>query len=202
MTVMAPRDEAELVRMIHTAVCAGRPVAIRYPRGSGQGVPLPADPETVPWGKGELLVEGKDLLILAAGAAVTPALRAAAMLRKRGIAAAVADARFIKPLDADLILSLARRCGRVLTVEENVLAGGFGSAVLELFEDHGELPQLVRRLGVADTFVEHGSQTELRAACRIDADAIADEAAKMCGFGKPFLPALFSGIKSRLDRIV
>jgi 1-deoxy-D-xylulose-5-phosphate synthase len=202
MTVMAPRDEAELARMVRTAVCAGRPVAIRYPRGSGQGVPPPADPEPVPWGKGEQLVEGKDLLILAAGSAVAPALCAAAMLRKRGIAAAVVDARFVKPLDAELILPLARRCGRVLTVEENVLAGGFGSAVLELFEEHGELPQQVRRLGVADTFVEHGSQAELRAACGIDADAIADEAAKMCGLGKTFLPALFSGIKSRLERIV
>ena len=203
MSVMAPRDEAEFVRMLRAAVDARRPVAVRYPRGGVSDDLHPAgDAGPSGWGKGELLVDGRDVLILAVGAAVAPALHAAEELRGRGISAAVVDARFVKPIDAGLILPLAHRIGRVLTVEENVLAGGFGSAVLEMLEEHDEHPSQVRRMGVRDAFVEHGSQGELRAALGLSSDAIAAEAARLCAHAKPFLPAIFNGIRSRLEKIV
>ncbi|HBO68749.1 MAG TPA: 1-deoxy-D-xylulose-5-phosphate synthase, partial [Deltaproteobacteria bacterium] len=202
MSVMAPRDEAEFVRMLRTAVGAGRVAAIRYPRGSGPGVPIPADPEPIPWGKGEMLVEGRDLLILAIGATVLPSLHAASELRKRGISAAVIDARFVKPLDAELICPAVHRIGRVLTVEENLLAGGFGSAVLEMLEEHGEQPQSFRRLGIRDIFVEHGSQDELRAENRLTPEDIVAEALRVCAHGKAILPTILNGIRSRLEKIV
>ncbi|MBI5420492.1 MAG: 1-deoxy-D-xylulose-5-phosphate synthase [Deltaproteobacteria bacterium] len=202
MSVMAPGNESELVRMLRTAVYAGRPAAIRYPRGSFTGAGLEAPTKPIPWGKAELSADGKDLLILAIGTTVAPSLYAAEELGKRGISAAVVNARFVKPLDADLILSLAHRTGRVLTVEENVLAGGFGSAVLEMFEEHGWHPGVFRRLGIRDTFVEHGSQAELRDAHGLNADAVVAEGMRICGHGKTFLPSLFNGIRSRLERIV
>ncbi len=202
MSVMSPRDEDEFVRMLRAAVDSGRPVAVRYPRGAVAGICQPGESGPLAWGKGALLEDGKDLLVLAVGAAVAPALRASVELRGRGISAAVVDARFVKPLDAELILPLARRIGRVLTVEENVLAGGFGSAVLEMFEEHDEHPGRVRRMGVRDVFVEHGSQAELRAAHGLASDAIVAEAVRICAQGKPFLPAIFNGIKSRLEKIV
>ncbi len=202
MSLMAPRDEAELVRMLRTAVNAGRPAAIRYPRGLAAGVDIPADPEPVPWGKGELLADGRDVLIVAIGATVAVALYAAAELRKRGFSAAVVDARFVKPMDASLIVPLVQRIGRVLTVEENVLAGGFGSAVLEMLEEHDVSPQAFRRIGVRDTFVEHGSQAELREAYGLEADAVVAEAARLCSQGRHLLPAFINGIRSRLEKIV
>lgn len=202
MSLMAPADEAELVAMLRAAVSAGRPAALRYPRGAALGVPIPPEPAPIPWGRGIQLAEGKDLVIVAVGATVAPALYAAEELRRRGVWAAVVNARFVKPLDADLILPLARRAGRVITVEENVLAGGFGSALLEAFEEHGEPAPVVRRLGVRDAFVEHGSQAELRAAHGIDADAIVAEALRICQPGRTFLPAILSGIRSRLEKIV
>ena len=202
LSLMAPRDEGELVRMLRTAVRAGRPVAIRYPRGTTVGVSIPADPEPVPWGKGELLTEGKDLLLLAVGAAVATSLSAASELGKRGISAAVVDARFVKPMDDSLIVPLVQRIGRVLTVEENILAGGFGSAVLEMLEEHGVHPQAFHRVGIRDTFVEHGSQTELREAYGLSDDAVIAEAVRLCSQGRHFLPSIFSGIRSRLEKIV
>ncbi|MEW6721343.1 MAG: 1-deoxy-D-xylulose-5-phosphate synthase, partial [Thermodesulfobacteriota bacterium] len=135
MSIMAPRNEAELARMLRTAVEAGCPVAIRYPRGTGMGVAVPAEPGRAPWGKGELLEDGRDVLLVGIGPTVSICLRAAEELRKAGISAAVVDARFVKPMDAELLLPLVRRIGRVITVEENVLAGGFGSAVMEMLEE-------------------------------------------------------------------
>jgi 1-deoxy-D-xylulose-5-phosphate synthase len=202
LSVMAPRDEAELVRMLRTAVSAGRPVAVRYPRGTGTGVPLPSGEETVPWGKGELLAEGKDVLLVGIGATVPPCLLAAEELAKRGVSAAVVDARFVKPLDGELLLPLVRRIGRVVTVEENVLAGGFGSAVMELLEENGEHPQQIRRLGIRDRFVEHGTPAELRAAYGLSVDHVVEEALRISVPGKSFLPSILNGIRSRLERIV
>ena len=202
MSLMAPRDEAELVRMLRTAVYAGRPAAIRYPRGTAAGVPIPADPEPVPWGRGELLADGKDILILAIGATVATSLFAAGELRKRGISAAVVDARFVKPMDASLIVPLVQRVGRVLTVEENVLAGGFGSAVLEMLEEHDVRPHGFHRIGVRDTFVEHGSQAELREAYGLSDDSVIAEAARLFAQGWHLLPSIFSGIRSRIEKIV
>ncbi len=202
MSLMAPRDEAELVRMLRAAVSAGRPAAIRYPRGTAPGVDIPADPDPLPWGKGELLAVGKDILILAVGSTVATCLYAAEELGKRGLSAAVVDARFIKPMDASLIVPLAQRIGRVLTVEENVLAGGFGSAVMEMLEEHDVVPQAFRRIGVADAFVEHGSQQTLRKGLGLTDEAVVAEALRLCAQGRNLLPSIFNGIRSRLEKIV
>ena len=202
LSIMAPRNEAELARMIRTAVESRRPVAVRYPRGTGLGVPVPAEAETVPWGKGELLADGKDVLLLGVGATVSSCLQASEELRKRGVSAAVVDARFVKPLDADLLLPLVRRIGRVITVEENVLAGGFGSAVMEVLEENEEHPQQFRRIGIRDRFVEHGTPAELRAAYGISTEHVIEEAHRMCAAAKSFLPSILYGIRSRLEKIV
>jgi len=202
MSVMAPRDGAEFVRMLWTAIRSGKVAAIRYPRGSAAGVPVVDGREPLAWGRGELLCDGRDLLILGIGSTVLPSLQAAEELRKRGISAAVIDARFVKPLDADLICPAVHRIGRVLTVEENMLAGGFGSAVQEMLEEHGEHPQAFRRIGIRDTFVEHGSQAVLRAAYGITPEAIAVEALRVCSHGRAILPTILNGIRSRLEKIV
>ncbi|MFA5808198.1 MAG: 1-deoxy-D-xylulose-5-phosphate synthase [bacterium] len=204
MSLMAPRDEAELVRMLRTAVGAGRPVAIRYPRGSGPEAAIPSGPGPgrVAWGKGELLAEGKDVLLIGIGSTVATCLEAAEELRKQGVSAAVVDARFVKPLDADLLLPLVRRIGRVVTVEENLLAGGFGSAVMELLEEHDEHPQRFRRIGVRDRFVEHGDPAQLREQCGLTSAHIVSEALRICHEGKSLIPSILDGIRSRLEKIV
>jgi 1-deoxy-D-xylulose-5-phosphate synthase len=173
LTLMAPKDENELRHMLKTAVCSGVPISLRYPRGVGQGVELDRDLKTLKIGKGELLREGSDLCIIAIGSTVYPALQAAQALEGQGISAGVVNARFIKPLDADLILSVAASCGRIMTVEENVLQGGFGCAVLELLNDGNLQHVAIKRLGIPDRFVEHGSQARLRQDLGIDADGIA-----------------------------
>jgi len=202
LSLMAPRDEAELARMLRSAVAAGGPVAVRYPRGVGMGVSVPPDPGTVDWGKGELLAEGKDVLLLGIGSTVATCLQAAEALQTSGVSAAVVDARFVKPLDADLLLPLIRRIGKVITVEENVLAGGFGSAVMEMLEEHEEHPHQFRRIGIRDRFVEHGTQSELRAAYGLSAAHVTGEALRICASGKSFLPSILYGIRSRLEKIV
>ena len=204
MSLMAPRDEAELVRMLRTAVGAGRPVAIRYPRGSGPGAAISSGPGPgmVAWGKGELLAEGKDVLLIGIGSTVATCLEAAEELRNQGVSAAVVDARFVKPLDADLLLPLVHRIGRVVTVEENLLAGGFGSAVMELLEEHDEHPHRFRRIGVRDRFVEHGAPGQLREACGLTSGHIVSEALRICHEGRSFLPSILDGIRSRLEKIV
>jgi 1-deoxy-D-xylulose-5-phosphate synthase len=171
--VMAPKDENELRRMLKSALTYEAPVAIRYPRGTGQGVPLDPAPEVLPPGKGELLREGKDLVILAVGPLVYTALDVAEKLAEKGKEVAVVNCRFIKPLDEELILNVAQQTGRVLTLEENVLAGGFGSAVLELLGDHGYRGE-VARVGIPNCFVEHGSLPILRQQCGLDVQGILD----------------------------
>ncbi len=170
LTVMAPRDEAALVQALATCLSLEGPSAFRYPRGAGVGVKIP-DPE--PWeiGKGELLREGADALVIGVGSTVHPCLAAAEALEGEGISVAVIDARFVKPLDTDLILSWARECSVTLTVEENVLQGGFGSAVVEAINDSGE-NLTVHRLGLPDSYVEQASLKELRAELKIDAEGI------------------------------
>jgi 1-deoxy-D-xylulose-5-phosphate synthase len=171
LTVMAPKDEAELCRMLVTALEHVGPCAIRYPRGTGPGVPVPEVPEPVEIGRAELLTEGEDLLILAIGAAVEKAVTAAERLDEEGLSAAVVNARFAKPLDAELMCDLARRIGRVVTVEESALAGGFGSAAAELLADNG-VPVAMRRLGLPDRFVEHGDTEVLLEEVGLDADSL------------------------------
>jgi 1-deoxy-D-xylulose-5-phosphate synthase len=172
MTVMAPKDENELRRMLVTAIRHDGPVAMRYPRGSGEGVPLVDPIQPVPMGKSETLGTGKDVLILAIGRTVNDALEARRRLRQLHIESTVVNCRFVKPLDAEGIGSLARAIPRIVTVEENVREGGFGSAVLECLNDLGIFNVRVTRIGIPNTFVEHGPQKVLRAKYGIDADAI------------------------------
>jgi len=162
MVVMAPKDENELQRMLKTAEQHEEgPIAIRYPKGEGLGVKLDKELRSIPIGQGEQLRDGKDVAIIAVGSMVAVAEQAAEKLSSKGIEAAVINTRFIKPLDEKLILSTAR-CGKVVTVEENVLAGGLGSAVLELLEE-SNLPNVkVKRLGLPDKFIEHGKNGLLR----------------------------------------
>jgi len=172
LTLMAPRDEAELCRMLATALELPGPSAIRFPRGVGPGAPPPEVPEPLAVGRAEVLTEGGDILILALGASVSRALDAAERMGEEGQYATVVDARFVKPLDADLICRLAERIGRVVTVEENALDGGFGSAVAELLVDRC-LPQVrVKRLGLPSRFISHGDTETLLRECGLDADSI------------------------------
>ncbi|HEY6839124.1 MAG TPA: 1-deoxy-D-xylulose-5-phosphate synthase [Geobacteraceae bacterium] len=179
MALMAPKDENELQHMLKTAIDHDGPAAVRYPRGNGYGVPLDQVFRPLPFGKGEIVREGKDGAILAIGTMVQPALEAAGILAGEGIDMAVVNARFIKPLDRELILGQAEKCGRLVTVEENVLQGGFGTAVLELLEEEGVEGVSVLRLGYPDRFVEQGEQPELRALYGLDAAGIAESVRKM-----------------------
>lgn len=158
MTIMAPKDEAELQRMVVTGINhTSGPIAMRYPRGNGYGVPLMEEGwEEVPIGKAEILRNGDDLLILGYGSMVYPAMQTAEILSEHGIEATVINARFVKPLDTELILPLAQRIGRVVTLEEGCLMGGFGSAVAEALLDNNVVVP-VMRLGVPDTLVDHAS---------------------------------------------
>ncbi|MBM3497763.1 MAG: 1-deoxy-D-xylulose-5-phosphate synthase, partial [Armatimonadetes bacterium] len=174
LTLMAPKDEAELCRMLVTALELPGPSALRFPRGAGPGVPPPEVPEALPVGRAEVLTEGEDVLVLALGAAVPRALEVCERLREEGLAATVVNARFAKPLDAELILDRAARIGRVVTVEESALAGGFGSAVVELLSDAGVEGVRVRRAGLPDRFVSHGDNARLLAECGLDAPALAE----------------------------
>ncbi|HEX9080057.1 MAG TPA: 1-deoxy-D-xylulose-5-phosphate synthase [Desulfuromonadaceae bacterium] len=173
ITLMAPKDENELRHMLKTAIYAGTPMALRYPRGAGYGVELKDEPKTLEIGRGELLAEGGDLCIIAIGSTVLPALQAAEALKEKGVSAGVVNARFVKPLDSELILAVARATGRIVTVEENALQGGFGSAVLELLFDSGLQDVKIKRLGIPDRYIEQGSQTQLRRDLGIDAEGIA-----------------------------
>jgi 1-deoxy-D-xylulose-5-phosphate synthase len=176
MVLMAPKDEAELQRMLATALSIDGPSAVRYPRGPGLGVELCKGPiQPLPVGQCEVLREGDDVLILAVGACVQPSVEAAMILEEHGMQATVVNARFVKPLDQDGIMPLVLKIGKVITVEENVLAGGFGSAVLEMIHDadSGSRQVEVRRIGIQDLFVEHGTQEELRVRHGLDARSIA-----------------------------
>ena len=172
LTVMAPKDENELQHMLVTALALDGPSAVRYPRGSGLGVPMDQLLAPLAAGKGELLREGKDGAIVAVGTMVQPALQAAAALALEGIELSVMNARFVKPLDRELILALAGT-KFLVTLEENVLQGGFGTAVLELLEESEVTGVQVLRLGFPDSFIEQGEQAELKAAYGLDPAGIA-----------------------------
>ncbi|MBI4961527.1 MAG: 1-deoxy-D-xylulose-5-phosphate synthase [Desulfovibrio sp.] len=183
LVLMAPKDEAELQRMLATAMAHNGPVAIRYLRGVGIGADLRDDPEPIPIGQGELIRDGKDAVIIAIGSRVLPSLLAAVELEKEaGLSVAVYNARFVKPLPADDIIRLAARFGRILTVEENALQGGFGSAVLECLGDANALNgQMVKRLGIPDHFVEHGPQKALREMLGLHKQGIKDAVLGLAG---------------------
>ncbi len=183
LILAAPKDEDELRRLLYSAVGYKRPVAIRYPRGSCTGARQASALMEIPAGKAEVLREGSDLTLLAIGSMVEPALDAAVALEKDGIKAGVINCRFIKPLDEEAILKAAFSTGALLTVEEHALAGGFGSAVLELLEARG-YRCAVKRVGVGDEFIEHGTQEELRAMLGLDAAGVEKAARSLLSSGR------------------
>ncbi|MDZ7372555.1 MAG: 1-deoxy-D-xylulose-5-phosphate synthase [candidate division KSB1 bacterium] len=179
LVVMAPKDESELRDMFWTALAHETgPTAIRYPRGSAVGVPRKPKPEILPIGKAEILREGHDVAILAIGSMVYPSLEAAEHLQEQGVSAKVVNARFVKPLDTELLRDLAENFALLVTVEENALAGGFGSAVAEFLADQGYRDVRLLRLGVPDEFIEHGERNLLLHLLGLDAEGIAAAVAR------------------------
>jgi 1-deoxy-D-xylulose-5-phosphate synthase len=177
IVLMAPRDEAMLVHMLHTALLHEGPIALRYPRGAAEGVPLPAQPREIPIGRGELLAEGERVALLGYGYGVQVALDAAKLLGEHDLSVTVADGRFAKPLDTELARRLAREHELVVTVDENVLPGGFGSAVLEHLEDAFADPgsrARVMRVGLPDRYVTHGKPALLREEVGFTAESVAE----------------------------
>src|SRR5215203_5792201 len=191
VVLMAPRDEAMLVHMLHTAITHDGPAALRYPRGAAEGVELPDAPELVPIGIGEVLAEGERVALLGYGYGVTVAREAAEILGRHGVEATVADARFAKPLDGELAERLAREHELVVTIEENVLPGGFGSAVLEHLEDaFAEAPgerARVLRVGLPDAYVTHGKPALLRAEVGLTGESVADRVLSSLPSAQPAL---------------
>ena len=185
MVLAAPKDENELQHLVFTAVNCAHPMAIRYPRGSGLGVTLDENLTSIPVGEWEKLDEGTDIALLAVGAMVAPARQACELLQQQGILAAVINARFIKPLDEKMLGELFKNYRYLLTVEENVLSGGFGQAVLEAAQSRGICNARIENLGLPDEFVEHGEPEALRAACGLDAAGIAKRAVEILGKPEP-----------------
>ncbi len=181
MTILAPKDENELQHMVATAVAHTEgPIAVRYPRGNGTGVPMDPEPRPLPIGQGEVLRRGDDVALVAAGTIVAVAQAAADLLAAEGIEATVINARSVKPLDETLLLDVARRTGRVITLEENVVKGGFGAGVLELYARAGVQAQ-VRNLGVPDEMITHGPQPVQRQWCGLTAEHAAEVARELLG---------------------
>ncbi|MEN9565592.1 MAG: hypothetical protein RLZZ69_788, partial [Cyanobacteriota bacterium] len=179
IAIMAPKDEAELQRMVVTGVNYQEgAIAMRYPRGNGIGVPLMDEGwEALEIGKGEILRSGDDLLLIGYGTQVYPALQVAEILSEHGIEATVINARFVKPLDTDLIVPLAKQIGKVVTFEEGCLMGGFGSAVLEAFQEHDVLVP-VKRFGVPDILVDHATTDESKASLGLSSPQMAENILK------------------------
>ncbi len=173
LIISAPKDENEMQHLVYTGVRANHAMAIRYPRGPGPGTALDKALHELPIGKGEILRDGKDMAILALGNLVYPALEAAEELEKAGVECRVVNARFVKPLDTELILDTTTKIKRILTVEENTLDGGFGSAVLQLLQSSKVQDVQVKCLGLPDLFIEHGTQSQLRSMYDLDAPGIA-----------------------------
>ncbi|MBD2133676.1 1-deoxy-D-xylulose-5-phosphate synthase [Sphaerospermopsis sp. FACHB-1094] len=175
MVLMAPKDEAELQRMTVTGIeYTDGPIAMRFPRGNGYGVPLMEEGwEALEIGKGEILRQGDDVLIVGYGTMVYPGMQAAEILSEHGIEATVINARFVKPLDTDLIVPLAKQIGRVVTLEEGCLMGGFGSAVAEALLD-ADVVVPVKRIGVPDILVDHATPDESKTSLGLTSQQIAD----------------------------
>ncbi|HXR30062.1 MAG TPA: transketolase C-terminal domain-containing protein, partial [Solirubrobacterales bacterium] len=191
VVVMAPRDEAMLVHMLRTAVAHGGPVALRYPRGAAEGAELPVAPKEIPVGSGELLASGERVALLGYGYGVSVALDAARILAEHGITATVADARFAKPLDEELLERLALQHELLVPVEENVLPGGFGSAALEHLEDaFADRPadrSRILRVGLPDRYVTHGKPALLRQEAGLTGEAVAERVLVALRAGEPAL---------------
>jgi 1-deoxy-D-xylulose-5-phosphate synthase len=188
--IMAPKDENELRHMLKTAVYYDGPASVRYPRGNGLGVSLDEAIHTLEIGKAEILSEGADVAILGIGTQVAHCLKAADKLVAAGISATVVNSRFVKPLDTDVILALARSHGSIVTVEDHWLMGGFGSAVMELLEANNLHEVRVLRLGWPDALIEHGSQSLLLAKYGLDGDGIAARVKEFVASRFVFSPSL------------
>jgi 1-deoxy-D-xylulose-5-phosphate synthase len=191
VVLMAPRDEAMLVHMLRTAIAHDGPAALRYPRGAAEGVELPAEPMELPIGTGELLASGERVALLGYGFGVSVALDAAKVLSDHDLIATVADARFAKPLDSELLERLALSHDLVVTIEENVLPGGFGSAVLEHLEDsfaeRSAERARVLRIGLPDRYVTHGKPALLHEEVGLTGDAVAERVLAALRAGEPAL---------------
>jgi 1-deoxy-D-xylulose-5-phosphate synthase len=181
MICMAPKDENELRHMVKTAFETGHPTSLRYPRGNGAGVAMDAELQSLPIGKGEVLREGADAAIFAIGNEVLPAMAAAEILAAESINVTVINARFIKPLDDELIAKYCTPHAKVITVEEGSLAGGFGSAVMERVQHLGIANVDFHRIGIPDEYVHHGAQDVLRAQYDLDAKGIAKRVREFVG---------------------
>ena len=178
--VMAPKDENELRHLLRTAIEYPGPAAIRYPRGNGVGVPMDPDVKALPVGQAELLRDGDDLVVIAVGDRVHPALEAAQELAAEGHSIAVLNARFVKPLDEERIISLASHCGAVLCVESHVGMGGFASAVLECLAE-AKVDATVKSLAIPDRLIEHGSPNQIYHDLHLDQAGIRDAILSMLG---------------------
>lgn len=173
IAIMAPKDENELRHMLYTALSMDGPSALRYPRGAGYGVEINEPLKRLEMGKSEILTWGKDVIFFAAGTMVYTAVEASKLLAKSGISAGVVNARFVKPLDGEVLRKIAREVGVIVTIEENTLAGGFGSAVLEYLNEHNFNWVKLLRLGLPDIFIEHGTRIELLEKYNLTAPKIA-----------------------------
>jgi 1-deoxy-D-xylulose-5-phosphate synthase len=189
VVLMAPRDEAMLVHMLRTAIAHDGPAARRSPRGAAEGVELPGEPEEIPIGTGELLESGERVALLGFGYGVSVAKQAAEALAAHDLKPTVADARFAKPLDSELLERLAIGHDLVVTIEENVLPGGFGSAVLEHLEDAFSGRQderaAVLRIGLPDRYVTHGKPALLREEVGLTGEAVAEKVLAALRSGEP-----------------
>jgi 1-deoxy-D-xylulose-5-phosphate synthase len=179
MTIMAPSDENELRDMLYTALEHDGPIALRYPRGNGEGVVIKPGFQKLPIGKGEILEKGKDYALLAVGRMVGAAKLVVQLLKKEGYQGTVANMKFVKPLDEEMVLSLAREHKAILTLEENVLMGGFGSGVLELLQRLGVTDCAVRQIAIPDKFIEHASPKIQRELCGLEPTQIAESVRQM-----------------------
>ncbi len=192
MAVLAPKDEEELRHMLYTALQYEGPVAIRYPRGAGIGVEISGDFRLLPWGKGEILAKGDDLAILAVGSMVYPALTVKKILEYKGIRCTVVNGRFIKPLDQELIVELAQTHPCLVTMEENVIAGGFGSGVLELLTHSGINGVKVLNIGIPDQFVTHGKVEVLKDAIGLTPEKMAQQIVNFFALKPKKIPLTFA----------
>ncbi|MEP6994361.1 MAG: transketolase C-terminal domain-containing protein, partial [Acidobacteriota bacterium] len=174
MTVGAPKDENELQHMLFTAIQSGKPFAVRYPRGLALGVALDEELKTLPIGKGEMIEDGRDMTLLAYGSMVFVAKQAADELGRRGISCGVANARFAKPLDLDMLRRIAAVTPRILTLEEHLLIGGFGAGVLEAFHAEGLPTEGLKVHAIPDLFVEHSPQLQQRHNLKLDVEGVVE----------------------------
>ena len=189
LTIMAPKDEAELRDMLHTAMSINGPVLLRYPRGRSDGFTMAEQPALLPVGQGEWLRQGGEVVFCAVGAMVQAALKAADILKTNGISAGVVNARFVKPIDEELLCKIAKQARYIVTLEENCLMGGFGSAVMETLNSAGLAAPRILRLGLPDRFIEQGSREELLECLGLDPVSIAEKVRNFIGVDSHVMPS-------------